>query len=496
MRNMKLKVRDIDLSTGGPLIVILNEEDSQKLDLHPLDRVRLNKDGKEIFALINISHNKGIKKGEIGLFEEVFQKLHVKDKQTINVEYSPTPKSVGYIKKKLDGYRLNKEEINEIVKDTVNNELSEVDIAYFISACYSKGLNLKEIVALTEAIADNGSKLNLNKKIIVDKHSSGGTAGNRTTMIIVPIVAAAGLTIPKTSSRAITSAAGTADVMEVLAKVEFPAAKIKKIVEKTKGCIVWSGSIDLASADDKFIKIEHPLSLDPTGMLLASIMAKKRAVGANHVLIDIPCGPGAKIETSKRAHKLRRLFKKVARRLGIKVKVMLSDGTQPIGNGIGPALEAKDVLYILMNHDKAPKDLKEKALKMSGMILEMAGKGDEKLAREILDSGKAYEKFKEIIKAQEGNPDIKPEEIKVGEFYFTARSNKDGIIEIINNKVVAKVARVAGAPKDKGAGVYLNVHGGDKVRKGDILFTIYSENAKKLKYTLDVLNREKLLEVK
>ena len=493
---MKLKVKDVDLSTGGPLIVILNQEDAQQLDLHPLDKVKLSKDGKHIIAGIDVSYNKGGRKGEIGLFEEVLKKLDVKGKQIIEVEYTPKPRSIGYIKKKLDGHRLNEEEINEIVKDAIDNKLTQVDLTYFVAGCFTRELDLKEIVALTKAIADNGSKLDLKRKVVVDKHSSGGTPGNRTTMLITPIIAAAGLTMPKTSSRAITSAAGTADVMECLAKVDFPVAKIKKIIEKTNACMVWSGSIDLASADDIFIKIEHPLSLDPIGMLLASIMAKKRAVNATHVLIDIPWGVNAKIESEGKARKLGKLFKKVARKLGIKVKVMLSDGSQPIGNGIGPALEARDILYVLMNDPKAPQDLKEKAVKMSGMILEMAGKGNEKTALKILESGWAYKKFKEIIKAQEGNPDIKPDEIKLGEFYFTAKSNKDGIVESVNNKTVAKVARVAGAPRDKGAGVYLNVHKDDNIRKGDILFTVYSENAKKLKYTLEVFNREKLVEIK
>jgi AMP phosphorylase len=496
---MKLKVKEVGISSGGPLIVILNEEDAQQLDIHPLEKVKLSKGNGESLVVgvdINLSKRKGIKKGEAGLFEEVLKELDTKSKQIIDVEYTPKPKSIGYIKKKLDGYRLSEEEINEIVKDTVNHKLTQVDLTYFISACFTRELDLKETVALTKAIADNGSKLNLNKKIILDKHSSGGTPGNRTTMLIVPIIAAAGLTMPKTSSRAITSAAGTADVMEVLAKVDFPVSEIKKIVEKTNACIVWSGSIDLASADDMFIKIEHPMSLDPTGMLLASIMAKKRAVGASHILIDIPWGKEAKITEEKKARKLAKSFKKVARKLGIKVKVMLSDGSQPIGNGIGPALEAKDVLYVLMNDDRASEDLKEKALKMSGMLLEIAGIGDENTARGILESGKAYEKFKEIIKAQGGNPEIKPDEIKVGDFYFVAKANRDGVVEKLNSKTIAKVARVAGAPKDKKAGILLNVHKGDKVRKGDILFTVYSENAKKLKYTLDVFNREKLVKLK
>jgi len=491
---MKLRVKDVDLSTGGPLIAILNEEDSSKLDLHPLDRIRLTKGKKSVVTGINIAKNHSIRPGEIGLFEEVLHKLNIGHNYLINIDIESRPASVRYIKRKLDGHRLSEKEINIIVKDVVDNELTEVELTYFVSGCYSKGLNLQEIIALTKAIAENGDQLKLDGKIIVDKHSSGGTPGNRTTMVVVPIVAAAGLTIPKTSSRAITSAAGTSDVMEVLAKVSFPVNEIKKIVKKTNACMVWSGTMGLASADDKFIKIEHPLRLDPTGILISSIMAKKKAVNATHVLIDIPWGIGAKIKTKKRALLLRKLFLKVGRKLGIKVDVMLSDGSQPIGNGIGPALEARDVLWILTNNEKGPKDLRDKSIYIAGKILKLAGKGDEKVARKILDSGAAYEKMKEIIKAQEGDPNIKPEKIKIGSYSFDVEAKTNGIFNGYRSKALAKLARIAGAPASKESGVFLHHHKGERVRKGEKLFTIYSDNSRRLEYAIKLLTEEEVTE--
>lgn len=492
---MKLKVKDISLSTGGPLIVVLNKEDSSKLDLHALDRIKIEKGSQHVIAVANICENKNIKAGEIGFFEETLEKLDVKENELVEVNLDNKPDSINFIKKKLDKLELTNDEINNIIKDVVDNRISEVELGFFVSACYTHGLSLNETVSLTNAIVNNGAQLNLEKDIVLDKHGIGGTPGDRTSMIIVPIIAAAGITIPKTSSKAITNAAATADTMEVLSNVSFPTAKIKEIVEKTNGCIVWCGAMDLASADDKIIKMEHPLSLDPEGLLLSSIMAKKKAVGATHVLIDIPYGFGAKIESPKKANRLRKMFYKLGKKLGIKIEVIMTDGSQPIGNGIGASLQARDVLYVLMNDIRAPKDLKEISIHMAGLMLKMVGKGNQETARQILESGKAYEKFKEIIEAQEGNPDIKPEELKIGQYSYTVKANKEGTVKKIDNKALIKIARVAGSPTDKGAGIYLNVHLGDKIKEGDVLLTVYSENNKRLNYTLDIFNKVKLIEI-
>ena len=488
---MKLKVRDMEIETGGVLVAILNEEEAKALDLYHGDRIIIRKGKKEAVAIVDIAENQHVvRNGVIGLFGETMNALDLKKGDSVHIDLQERPKSVHFIKKKLDGEKLSKEEIYSVVDDIVNNKLTDVELAYFVGAYYVHESNDKETVWLTKAIVEHGKKLKMGKKIIIDKHCSGGVPGNRTTMILVPILAAAGLTIPKTSSRSITSPAGTADTMEVLAPVKHSIEKIKKIVKKTDGCIVWGGAVDLASADDKLIRIRYPLFLDPEGMLLASILAKKAAVNSTHVLIDIPIGRETKIKTVKDALHLKRKFIKIGKLLGMKIKIILTKGNQPIGNGIGPCLEAKDVLYILRRDKRRPLDLEKKAVMMAGKIMEMVGiKDSQEKAQQILDSGRAYKKMKEIIKAQGGNPNIAPEDIQIGKYSYDYLAPARGILKDIDNITVNKVARVAGAPKDKEAGLYLYKHEGDSVKKGEKLFTIYSKSSVKLKYALNILKK-------
>lgn len=488
---MHLKVKDMDIATGGPLIALINFKDAIRLDLHHGDRIIVRKGRKHTIAIVDIGESKkAVPHGKVGLFEEVLDALEAKHDDEVHIDIANKPESISYIKKKLEGNELSHLEINEIVKDIVSRNLTDIEICYFISGCFTKGLNMRETIDLTKAIVHNGDTLKLKHKLIADLHCPGGVPGNRTTMVVVPICAAAGIIFPKTSSRAITSPSGTADTMEVLCPVTVSVKDIKKIVEKVGGCIVWGGGVNLATADDYMIKIRHPISLDPEGMLLASIMAKKHAVSANHVLIDIPIGPDVKFQTRWQGRRLKRKFIKLGRKLGMKVKVILSDGTQPIGNGIGPALEAKDVLYVLTNDERAPQDLRQKSLELSAMIMRMAGiKDAEAKARSILESGLAYKKMKDIIAAQGGNPNVKPDRIPVGRFKYHVRAAHSGRIKHLNNQVIAKIARIAGAPLDQGSGVYLHHHVGDAVEKGKEIFTIYADSAKKLKYAVGVLKK-------
>ncbi len=318
----------------------------------------------------------------------------------------------------------------------------------------------------------------------------GGIPGNRTTMIVIPIIASAGFTIPKTSSRAITSPAGTADTMECLAKVELSKQKIISIVHKIKACIVHGGSMNLAPADDKIIEVEHPLSIDAEGQLLASVMAKKYSVSANHILIDIPMGQKAKVKSLEEAKHFKEMFELIGKKLGMHVKVIVSDGSQPVGRGVGPLLEAEDVLAVLRNDPSAPEDLKNKSLSLAGMLLEMTGKykpgkGTEK-AKEILESGKAYHKMQEIIEAQ--GRQTKP---KLGEHWSTVKTEKAGTVREIDNDIIAKVARIAGAPEDKGAGLYLHKKVNERVKKGELLYTLYAENKTKLELAQEFILKQK-----
>lgn len=485
---MKFKVKDMDIASGGILIAILNVNDAKKLDLHPGDRLLIRDSGNEITCVLDISESKkAVPEGKIGLFEEVLDRLNVKQDDIVDIEFTGKPESLKYIQDKLYGKDLGYKELYSIIEDITNDRLTDIEKTYFVAAGFTRGLSSEEIVGLTKAMVETGKKLKF-KGLILDKHCIGGVPGNRTTMVVVPIIAAAGFTIPKTSSRAITSAAGTADTMECLANVEIGERKIKEVVRKTGACMVHGGSMNLAPADDKIIEVENPLSIDAEGQLLASVMAKKCSVTAKHVLIDIPMGKSTKAKTKREAEHLKEMFELIGKKLGMNVKVVLTDGSHPIGNGIGPLLEAEDVMAVLRNDPLAPPDLKEKSIMLAGKLMEMTGrhKDGAKKARDILESGKALRKMQEIITAQ--GRQKKP---SLGEFKYAVKSGKAGKIREIDNEIIAKIARTAGAPTDKGSGLYLNKKINNFVRKGELLYTVYAENKFKLDLAKEYLRKNK-----
>ncbi len=476
---MKAKVRLHEIETGKPIIV-LNEEDMEELGIHLSDRVRLSSNGKNATAIVDATTT-FVKQGEIAIFEDVKKTLDVNDGDVVEVKAASRPKTVEFIKKRLDGKPLHGHEIRAIIQDVVDNNLTDIELSSFITSAYMNPYTMDEVVAITNAMVETGEQIDFGDDI-VDKHCVGGVAGNRTTMIVVPILTAAGLTMPKTSSRAITSPAGTADTMEVLAKVEFGIEELKEIVAKTKGCVIWGGAVNLAPADDKIIKVEYPLSMDPEGQVLASVMAKKKSVGSDYVVVDIPVGRGAKFTDMEMANRLAHKFIELGQRLDIAVKCLVTDGNEPIGDGIGPALEARDVLWSL--EGKGPSDLVNKSLDIAGMLMELSGKAPKgkgrTIAEDILQSGKAMKKMREIIEAQGGNPKVRVNDIEIGDKTYDVLAYKEGTVKHIHNKFISKVARAAGAPKDTCAGIYLNVGIGDSVKKDDKLFTIYSKNEGKL----------------
>ena len=489
--------KKIDIRAGNKYIVLMNENAAHLLDLHASDRVTLRNAGKEVTAILDVSSGHNLKDHEIGMYVETWDKLAISPgDRRVSVGLAERPKSVLFIREKLDGKELNAAQIDAIVKDVVADKLSDVEMTYFVSANYCRGMTDRETVALTKAVVNNGGHLKFKDKIVIDKHCIGGVPGNRSTMLAVPILVSLGLRFPKTSSRAITSPAGTADTMEVMENVTNTSQKLKKIAAKVGGFITWGGGVDIASADDKLIKIRNPMSLDPMGMLLASILAKKHAVSSTHVLIDIPYGPDVKVKSAKEAEPLKKKFEKIGAMLGMKVKVVFTDGSQPIGNGVGPVLEALDVLKVLKNAPDAPQDLVKKTIWMCGVMLEMVGKATkgrgEQMAREAITSGRAYKKFQEMIDAQGRNK--KP--LKVGEITFEVKAPKSGKITSINNKLISRYARLAGAPVNAGAGLYVNKKIGDKVKKGDTLFTLYCESKARLNNTLEYVNPSEIYKIK
>ena len=490
---IQLKAKDMDISSGGSYIATMQEQDAALFDLHHGDRVKISRRGRSVIAVLNIAEGrKAVSPGSIGLFEEIIRDLRVRDGQHVSISLVKKPDSVYFIKRKMDGFILSPKEIDAIIQDVVENRLSSIELAYFVAASYMNVFTFRETVALTRSLISHGKTIHFNRYPVVDKHCTGGVAGNRTTMVIVPILAAAGLTVPKTSSRSITSPAGTADVMEVLADVSLSIPRIRQVVRKTNACMVWGGALGLAPADDRIIQVEHPLSIDAKSQLISSILAKKKSVSATHLLVDIPIGKNAKVVSRKHAYDLKRLFTRICRLLGIKVKVIITDGSQPIGNGLGPALEARDVLWLLQNDSRAPQDLKKKSLGMAGMLLEMAGKcrpgKGRQRAAEILESGKAYQKMMEIIRAQ-GARIVHADQIPLAPFRWQYRSPVSGRIRELHNKILSKTARIAGAPQDKGAGIYLEKHVGDAVKKGERIFTLYSNSRQRLQYAVEFFRK-------
>ena len=476
---MEFKVKLLGIRSGGKQIIVIDDEYASRLGIHSSDRVEVTYKQQNVIAIANVATD--FPKKTLGIYEEVQEKLKAQEGEMVQVRPAERPESLGYIRDKLIGRKLVASEIKMIVMDVVERRLSDVELASFVTSLYIRGTSMDEVEALTKAMVETGRTLDFDKKPILDKHSIGGVPGDKTTLLVIPIVSAAGFTIPKTSSRAITSPAGTADRMEVLCPVDLTIEEMRDVVKKTNACLAWGGTLELAPADDLFIQVEYPLSIDP--LLLPSIMSKKKAIGADYVVIDIPTGRGAKIKTIGEAHALAQEFIELGKRLDMHIQCAVTFGEQPIGYAIGPALEAKEALSALMN--KGPIDLVNKAVSLAGLLFEMMGAKDGiQEANKILKSGKAEEKLREIIAAQGGDPNVEPEDIEVGNETVEIRSEETGRIQWINNRAMAQIARAAGAPKNWGAGVLLNKKLGDKVAKGDILYKIYSKSAQKLESSL------------
>ena len=439
-----------------------------------------------IVATLNVVHNNLLEPGEAGLSEAAWRMLGAREGEIARLSHPPALESLAHVRAKIYGRHLNGSHYREIITDIVNGRYSDIDLSAFITACAGERMEQDEIISLTEAMIETGERLDWGRSLVMDKHCVGGLPGNRTTLLIVPIIAAFGLTMPKTSSRAITSPAGTADTMETLAPVNLDVKKMRLVVEREGGCIVWGGAVNLSPADDLLIRIERALDIDSESQLIASVLSKKAAAGSTHVILDIPVGATAKVRSFEAARRLSRQLKTIGNAVGLTVQTILSDGSQPVGRGIGPALEARDVLAVLQNAKNAPDDLRERALILAGNILEMAGAVAEgkggKTAKRILDDGLAWQKFVGICEAQGGF-----REPKRAAFTRPGTSQNAGIVTTIDNRKLARVAKLAGAPRAPTAGLELHAPVGCKTEPGQQLYTVHAETAGELDYAFQFI---------
>jgi thymidine phosphorylase len=443
-----------------------------------LSKVEVRTNGRSILATLNVVDDASIVAcGELGLSKAAFAQLGADDGQTVRIAQAEPPESIGALHRKLGGERLGLADFRSIVRDITEHHYSKIELTAFVVATHRDELDREEVHFLTEAMIEAGHRLDWQEPLVVDKHCIGGIPGNRTSMLVVPIVAAHGMLCPKTSSRAITSPAGTADTMAVLANVELPIETLQHIVQQHRACLAWGGTAHLSPADDVLISVERPLALDSPGQMVASILSKKIAAGSSHLVLDIPIGPSAKVRSMPEAQRLRRLFEYVARRMKLSLDVVITDGRQPVGNGIGPVLEARDVMRVLENDPRAPMDLRQKALRLAGRMLEadpdMRGGDGFAVARDILDSGRALKKLNDIIDAQGRRP-FDHHHPKLGSLSFEIRAPREGVVSGIDNLQLARIARFAGAPKVPEAGVDLCAKLGDRVQAGDALYRVHA----------------------
>lgn len=488
--NNTLKLIQLGIDTYKEAVIFMRKDchvcRSEGFEVHARIKVTLN--DKSILATLYIIEDGLLRHNEASLSKYAWLLLDANEGDEIHLAHPKPLKSLSFVRSKVYGEKLDLSQLENIIDDVAKGSYSDIDIATFLTACAGGRLCDSEIIDLTTAMIESGDKISWPSDLVVDKHCVGGLPGNRTTLIVVPIVSSFGMLMPKTSSRAITSPSGTADTMEVLAPVNLNIQSMRKVVEQEGGCIIWGGTVDLSPADDILIRVEKVMDIDSEGQLIASVLSKKIAAGSSNIVIDIPVGPTAKVRSLTTANSISSLFHKVANHLGVNVNVIISDGSQPVGRGIGPALEAYDVLDVLQNKENGPDDLRDKALIIAGKIIEFSPKvkpGDgKKIAEEILSKGLAWQKFQAICEAQGGL-----REPTVAKYSHPVVSKHTGRITAIDNRQLARLAKLAGAPHDKASGIYLHNSLQMMVEKGEPLFTIYAESMGELRYAKSLLEQ-------
>lgn len=482
-----LRIRRVGIDTWRENVAFLHRNCPvvRAAGFQAMAKVTVRTDGRTIAAVLNVVDDDCIVGPlELGLSEEAFDRLGVAAGSDAFVEHAEPPASISALHRKIAGERLSREDLSAIIRDVAGARYSKIELAALVVATNQFELDRDEVLHLTEAMVAVGQRIDWRHDVlgapVVDKHCIGGIPGNRTSMLVVPIVTAHGMLCPKTSSRAITSPAGTADTMEVLAEVELPLPRLQEIVRQTRGCLAWGGTADLSPADDILIAVERPLAIDSSGQMVASILSKKIAAGSTHLVLDIPIGPSAKVRSMPDAQRLKRLFEYVARRLSLHLDVVITDGRQPIGRGIGPLLEAHDVMQVLTNHPDAPQDLRQKSLHLAGRVIEFdpAVRGGDgwRIARDILDSGRALAQMNAIIDAQGRRSAPAGGLADPAPLSFEIAAPEDGLVVGIDNLRLARIARLAGAPQVKDAGVWLARKLGEPVRAGALLYRVHARH--------------------
>jgi len=478
-----LKARRIALDTHDEPVIITRRDcavcRSEGFSAHA--RIQLEAGPNTIIATLYQIDSDLLGIDEAALSESAWRLLQIEEGDLIHLRHPQPLQSLGSLRGRVYGQRFSRDSMRAILNDVAAGRYADIHLAMLLTLMATRPMDDEELVHLTEAMIEVGERLTWSRQPIADKHCVGGLPGNRTTPLVVAIIAACGLWMPKTSSRAITSPAGTADTMEILTRVDLPLTEMRRVVEQENGCLVWGGSVGLSPVDDVLIRVARVMDLDAEAQLVASVLSKKIAAGATHLVLDLPVGPTAKVRTERDGRQLAARLETVARAFGLETRILLTNGLQPVGNGIGPALEARDILAVLERDPEAPSDLRERALELAGALLELcqgaeAGQGVAK-ARAALESGAALDKLIAICEAQGRFTPPKPARHRV-----SVQALRSGQVNAFDNRRLGRIAKLAGAPAAACAGVDLHVHLGDAVEAGQPIYTIHAESVGELNY--------------
>lgn len=478
-----LTARRLGLDTHDQLVVITRRDcpicRSEGFSAHA--RVRLRNGRRSIIATLYQIDSEFIGLEDAGLSESSWKRLEVDEGDSIHISHPHPVESLSDVRGRIYGKRLDRARMHAVINDIAAGRYADVHLAMFLTSMAARDPDDDELSDMIAAMVDVGERLEWPRETIVDKHCVGGLPGNRTTPLVVAIVAEHGLWMPKTSSRAITSPAGTADTVETMTRVDLDIETLRAVVEKEGGCMAWGGAMRLSPVDDTLIRVERLMDIDAEGQMVASVLSKKVAAGSTHLVLDVPVGETAKVRSQADAERLAARMETVGERFGMKVRVLITDGSQPVGRGIGPALEARDLLAVLANDHDQPRDLRERAVLLAGALLELAGAAEAgqgaPMAEATLASGRARARFEAICRAQGGfrQPPSADHE-------HTMRNHHAGIVTRFDNRRLAQVAKLAGAPSAPAAGVYLHARLGDRVEEGQPLYTIHAESRGELNY--------------
>ena len=486
-----LSLKHVPINSFDENVAYLNKDCSiYKIDnIKSLTRVEVHGGEKPLYAFLQITDsNKIVKPGELGLNSEAFAKLGLPEGEKVSLSLTLPPPSLGAIKRKIAGNVLSAKDYAAIVSDIASNRYSTAEVAAFLVAIGSF-FTPAEMVDFTEALCGEKVLDWEREEIVTDYACVDHVPANKVDLIVAAIVAAYGLPMPKVLSSNVGGGAGVVDAMKVLANVDMGVADFKKQVWEKRAAIADFDKADICPADKIISQIERQSGIVTMERTISSIIANKMAMGITHLLLDIPVGARAKIKNTAEAMRLRKVIEYICDMCGLNVDIAITDASEPIGNGIGAVLEARDIVKVLKNKDDAPEALREKALFIAGRILEfdpkLRGGQGYLVAKEILKSGKALDAWKQIVKSQ-GEKEID----SLGHLTKDIVAEKSGKVKRINTSLVNKIAILAGAGQYAGAGVDLLLKTGDNVSKGDTLYRIYSCNSSDFSLAIDLIENE------